>query len=531
MKSTIAKIICLMVLGISGLYAQIPITLTPSLPANVDNKSKQFFRPMFSQQGESCGNANGIGFAFTYEMDCARNVSANSAANQYPYSHTYHFLNDGSQNNGTSHMYVDAFNIVRENGIPNVADYGGITSGFPTKWLSGYDLWYKAIQNRVDKIDTIGTLDTLGLRKVKQWVYDHGNGSPNGGVANFGCSAVGWQEGTIASGVEAGKTILTSYGISANGDHAQTICGYNDSIRNDVNKDGKFTKNVDVNNDGKVDLADWELGAFLVANSWGTIYFDGGFYYAPYRLFAMTMAQGGIMNSNRVCIVTVKPEYTPRLTLKTSITHSQRNQIALSVGVAPDQEATEPTKTRLYKHQFNYAGGAFPMCGQNQSTTIELGLDVTDLLDSIPGATQAKFFLVVKSKGGTGMVNSLSLLDYSSNAVPVETKSTQMNVSIIAETYIGVTYASSLVHNSKKTGGHRRIAVRSVRGIVQVRLPVSDAAEVSFFNMEGKRIVFPVSATSTEWMDIPRDIRPGMYMVYIKTARDESWTGRVHFLK
>ena len=300
MNISIVKIISLIALGISGLLAQIPITLTPSLPASVDNKSKQFFRPMFSQQGESCGNANGIGFAFTYEMDCARNVSANSAANQYPYSHTYHFLNDGSQNNGTSHMYVDAFNIVRENGIPNVADYGGITSGFPTKWLSGYDLWYKAIQNRVDKIDTIGTLDTLGLRKVKQWVYDHGNGSPNGGVANFGCSAVGWQEGTIASGVEAGKTILTSYGISANGDHAQTICGYNDSIRNDVNKDGKFTKNVDVNNDGKVDLADWELGAFLVANSWGTIYFDGGFYYAPYRLFAMTMAQGGIMNSNRV---------------------------------------------------------------------------------------------------------------------------------------------------------------------------------------------------------------------------------------
>jgi hypothetical protein len=527
MKCRFTKTLSLLMLGGAGLYAQIPITPTSSLPASVTNNTKRFFRPMFTQEGESCGNASGIGFAFTYEMDCARNVPAGITTNQYPYCHTYHFLNDGSSGKGTSHMYVDAFDIVNENGIPTVDDYGGFTSGFPTKWLTGYDLWYRAMQNRVD---TISMLDTVGLRRVKQWVYDHGNGSANGGVANYGCSAVGWQEGSIKSGVEAGKTILTSYGISANGDHGQTICGYNDSIRNDVNNDGKFTNNVDVNGDGRIDLADWEVGAFLVANSWGMVYFDGGFYYAPYRLFAMTMAQGGIMNGNRVCIMTVKPSYKPIMTLKTSITHSQRNQIALSVGVAPDQAATTPAKTRAYKRQFNYAGGAFPMCGQNQSTSIELGLDVTDLLDSIPGAAQAKFFLIVDSKGGTGTVNSLSLMDYRSGVTPVETKSTQTNVNITTKTYVGVTYNASLLQIDKNPVGRRQVAVRRVKGIVQVRLPVSDVYQVSLFDMNGRSLPFTVSATSAGWTDIPRDIQPGMYVVNVRTASGVSWTGRVKIL-
>ena len=530
MKYFFAKILSLLALGGCGLYAQIPLTLTSTLPASVSNNTKQFFRPVFNQQGESCGNASGIGFAFTYEMDCARNVSAGITANQYPYCHTYHFLNGGSSNNGTSHMYVDALNIVRENGIPNVDDYGGFTNGFPTKWLSGYDLWYKAMQNRVDKIDTISMLDTDGLRKVKQWVFDHGNGSANGGVANFGCSALGWQEGSIKSGVETGKTIMTSYGTSVSGDHGQTICGYNDSIRNDVNNDGKFTNNVDVNGDGKVDMADWEVGAFLVANSWGTGYFDGGFYYAPYRLFAMTMAQGGLMNSNRVCIMTVKTSYKPKMTLKTSITHSQRSQIALSVGIAPDQAATTPTKTRTYKHQFNYAGGAYPMCGQNLSTTIELGLDVTDLLDSISGATQAKFFLIIDSKGGTGTVNSLSLLDYSSGAIPVETKSTQTNVNIVAKTYVSVAYSASLVQSAKKPAGSPQVAVRRIRGIVQVQLPMKDGVRVSLFDITGRSLPVAISAASGGWTDIPRDVRPGMYVVDVRSASGVSWISKIKIL-
>jgi hypothetical protein len=514
----------------AALYAQIPITLTPTLPVSVTNNTKQFFRPMFSQMGESCGNANGIGFAFTYEIDCARNVSASSTSNQYPYCHTYHFLNGGSDGNGTSHMYVDAMNIVRENGIPTVSDYGGFTDGFPTKWLSGYDLWYKAMQNRVDKIDSISVLDSAGLRKVKQWVYDHGNGSANGGVANFGCSAYGWQEGSIATGVEAGKTIMTKYGSEVSGDHGQTICGYNDSIKIDVNKDGKYTKNLDVNSDGKVDLSDWEVGAFLVANSWGTGYFDNGFYYAPYRLFAMTMAQGGIMNGNRACIMTVKPTYKPKMTFKASITHTLRNQIAISVGVAPNQNATTPTKTRTFKHQFNFAGGAYPMCGKGLSTTIEIGLDISDLLDSVSGSQTAVLFLIVDAKGSGGTVNSLSVMDYSSGGAPLEIKSTQTNVAISTKTYVSVTITTPVKYFAQP-GFRHQAAVRSVRGVTQVRFPLNAIDRVSLSDLNGKIIRDESASLSSEWIALPRSLRPGMYFVNARSRKGESVTVKVRILK
>jgi hypothetical protein len=515
------------------LAAQIPITLTDNLPPSVNNAAKQFFRPIFNQQGSSCGNANGIGYNFTYEINYARNLSAATAGNQYPYCHTYHFLNGGNQDNGTSHMYVDALNIVKENGIPNVTDYGGFTNGYPTKWLSGYDLWYKAMQNRVDRIDTISLLDVAGLTRLKQWVFDHGNGSAHGGVANFGCSAQGWQLGTIASGVEAGKSIMTKYGTDPSGDHGQTVCGYNDSIRNDVNRDGKFTNNIDVTGDGKVDLADWEVGALYMANSWGTSFGNSGFYYCPYRLLALPMEQGGLMNGNRACIITVKTGYKPKMTLKASITHSQRNQIALSVGVATDQAATAPTITKTYKHQFNYAGGAFPMCGKNMAATIELGLDLTDLLDSIPGAAQAKFFLIIDSKGGSGTVNSLSLMDYSAETAPMETRSTQTNVPIAAKTYVSVASTLSTVvwQGIGPTKLRQPFAVRNVNGTIQVRLPVNGIQRVSLVDIRGKIHSFTVSETIAGWTALPQGLGAGIYAIGARTAHDGFWTGKVHILK
>jgi hypothetical protein len=297
-----------------------------------------------------------------------------------------------------------------------------------------------------------------------------------------------------------------------------------------VNKDGKYTKNVDVNGDGKVDLADWEVGAFLVANSWGTGYFDNGFYYAPYRLFAMTMAQGGITNGNRACIMTVKPTCTPKMTFKASITHSQRNQIALSVGVAPNQTATTPVKTRNYKHQFTYAGGAYPLCGKSMSATIEIGLDISDLLDSVPGSQTAVLFLIVDSKGSGGTVNSLSVMDYSSGGAPLEIKSTQTNVAIIAKTYVSVAITTPVKY-SAQPGFRQQTAVRSVKGVTQVRFPLNAIDRVSLSDLNGKIIRYESASLSSEWIALPRSLRPGMYFVNARSQKGELVTVKVRILK
>ncbi len=428
--------------------SQIRITLTDAIPTSVDNSTGQYLRPFFEQDGESCGNANGIGFTFTYEMDWARNLPANAADNQYAYLYTYNFLNDANSFNGTSHMYVDALNIAKENGIPNLTTWGGLDAGYDNyNWMTGYDKYYKAMQNRVDVIDSFSIADSLGLRKLKQWIYDHGNGSKVGGIANFAVSVwasfgvPGWQFGKIASGPKSGQSISLIYGLDPGGDHAQTAIGYNDSVRFDFNKDGKFTNNIDQNGDGKVTMADWEVGALHVANTWSTSASDAGTdYWCPYRLLAIPEEKGGLRSGNRVTITTAKKQYTPKMALKISLTHSHRKEIALSVGVAPSRDAAQPTKVRSFQKQFTYAGGDLPMCGQNASATIEIGVDVSDLIDSLAGAPEASFFLVVQSKGSnSGTVNSMSLMNYTLG-VANEIKSTQTGVTINgnAKTYVKV---------------------------------------------------------------------------------------------
>jgi hypothetical protein len=234
--------------------SQIPFALTAAIPASVDNATGRYLRPFFEQAGESCGNANGIAYTFTYEMDWARELQPNVATNQYPYLYTYNFLNDGNSSNGTSHMYVDALNIAKENGIPDAATWGGFDAGFEKyNWMSGYEKYYQAMQNRVAAIDSFGIADSLGLRKLKQWIFDHGNGSKSGGIGNFAVSvfssfgASGWQFAKIPSGSRSGQAISLIYGTDPLGDHAQTVVGYDDSVHFDFNKDGKFTNNVDQN--------------------------------------------------------------------------------------------------------------------------------------------------------------------------------------------------------------------------------------------------------------------------------------------
>jgi hypothetical protein len=526
------RALCMIAIVISCPYAQITITVsTTPLPSFVNNSLKQFFRPIFNQQGESCGNASGIAYNFTYQIDCARNLPASVAGNQYPYIYTYNFLNDGSSNNGASHMYVDALNIVKENGVPNVTDWGGFTAGFPTKWMSGYDLYYRAMQNRVDKIDSIDMLSVGGIAKLKQWLYDLGNGSANGGVANFGCSVSGWQFVKIASGPEAGKSICIKYGSDPSYDHGQTIVGYNDSIRYDFNKDGKFTNTVDLNGDGKITMADWEIGAVRVANSWGTNsgIGDGDFYWLPYRMLAMTDVQGGIRNANRVCIATVKQTYTPRMALKISLTDAKRNQIALSVGAAPLPQATQPTKVRSFANQFTYAGGAFPLCGSGGLATIEIGLDISDLIDSIGGAKNATFFLVVQSKGGAGTVNSLSLMDYTSGAVK-ETKSTQANVAISAavKTYVGVSSSVSVIApvNIEKI---RRMGFtcNRVKGEIQIRGNWNNVRELFVYGVDGElKASLPVYG-APEFVRLPHELPAGTYVLCCVLAGGNAWIQKV----
>jgi hypothetical protein len=65
-----------------------------TLPDRIDNSVFPYLRPIFNQDGASCGQAASMGYHFTYEMDRKRMVPANLPENQYPTHFTWNFMNE-----------------------------------------------------------------------------------------------------------------------------------------------------------------------------------------------------------------------------------------------------------------------------------------------------------------------------------------------------------------------------------------------------------------------------------------------------
>ena len=398
-----------------------------SLPYMVDNSTLSYFRPLIAQVGLECGQSSSIGIMFTYELNFKRNANGSLPENQIPTHFTYNFLNNGSD---AGVNYYETFEIVRQAGSPSVADYGGMSDGGPSRWISGYDSYYRGMHNRINQIYSIKTNTEEGLNTLKNWVYDHANGSSAGGLASFYAEfsypPIVLDEGTP----EAGKHVIIQWGNSSN--HAMTIVGYNDSIRYDYNNDGQYTNDIDINADGIVNMSDWEIGGFKMANTYGSIsgWGDNGFAYMMYKTVGDRFQQGGIWD-NRVVIVDAKQNHEPKLTAKVRMSHECRNKVKLSVGMSTDMQAAEPDYMLDYPI-FDFQGGCLPMQGNSGNEEIEFGLDLNMLLMHLEPGQQARFFLVVYEKDplnqSDGIIHEFSLINYS--AFPYEISSTQTEVPI-----------------------------------------------------------------------------------------------------
>lgn len=400
------------------------------LPLSVNNALNKFFRPIFSQSGGSCGQASGVGYAFTYEINFERNLSAALEANQYPTHYTWNFLNGGA---GNGSWYFDGWQIIKDNGCPNIPTFGEL-NGDDTRWMSGYDNYFKGMQNRVKEIAQITNVNTpAGLTNLKQWLFNHADGSHFGGVGCFAAFIFGADYVILPAGTpQEGKQMLTRWG--SDGYHAMTIVGYDDTVRFDFNQDGNFTNNLDINGDGVVTMNDWEKGALLFANSWGTGYGDNGFSYMAYKAIADKDYRGeDALTNNSVHIVRTKPVNRVKMTLKVLMRHDARTKLKISA--IATQNST--TFRKEFPKAFDFSGGFHPMRGRNNVEPIELGLDISTLAEQVDLKNCAEFALeVIESdlnNTSTGEIISLSLIDYT-GFKPVEFPSSQSNVPIANDT-------------------------------------------------------------------------------------------------
>lgn len=400
----------------------------------IDNSTQPFFRGIFSQVNGSCSQASAVGYIFTYEIDYARNIPADTNANRYPTHFTYNFLNTGRDYASDP---FDGWQIVTTCGVPSQEVYGGLAAGGFKRWMTGYGNYYQAMHNRIRSTSYIDVKTADQIERMKQWFDNHGIGASVGGIALFGANTIDLIADQLPEGTpDAGQYVIRQWGPPGQYlvDHLMTFVGYDDTICLDYNGDGRYTNDEDTNGDGQIDLTDWETGAMIIANSWGSGWANAGFIYMPYRLLAIPVSQNGMGLYNNIYTCEPLADYSPLLTMNITLTHSCRNKIAVIPAVALDPDATEPD-FRLQLPIFNFQGGPNYMQGgtDEEDKTIEFGIDVSQLLAYLPTNSSAAFFIEIieddTDNSAEGRIDHFSLIDYSSGT-PVEIAGSGMPVTI-----------------------------------------------------------------------------------------------------
>jgi len=421
----------------SVMAMQIPVLDVPAsrlkttLPESVDNSENDFWPGLLDQyQFYSCQQYAGPAYTFGYEFNRLRNTPGWYWENRFPAHYTWNLYNQAGRYVGVN--FLHSFDVIRQQGHMTNIYYGSDTAGFYLGWASGYDKYFSGMQYRLKQVYAIPINSQTGINTLRHYLYDHLDGSPVGGIACFTTDS--WFEmGQLPPGTpEEGKSVQLWWHPTP--DHGLCIVGYNDSIRYDVNNDGQYTNNIDINNDGVVDAKDWEIGGFKFANSWGGWWENEGFAYVLYSAMASNYEDGGVWN-NRVYIVKADTGYRPLLTTKVKIDYNKRQRIRIIAGVSSDTNATFPEHTITFPIA-NFQGGDHVMNGFDEgpgSKAVELGLDITPLINWFPANGKARLFLGVEERDpdhtGSGTIMQASFLNYVQ--FPLEFTATNTAVSIL----------------------------------------------------------------------------------------------------
>lgn len=381
-----------------------------TLPLRVDNSTLEYFPPIIDQLGWSCNQASSIGYLLTYELNRKRELDGEFPENQYSPSYAWNFLNGGNPSTGVS--YFDTWEIIKSNGCPNIVDFPYTNAS--EVWMNGYDKYYRAMKNKVVKNWSISVATPDGLRVLKTFLFNHNDSFRFGGLANIQIASSGmFLDRLPADSYDGGASFIRTFGTNVG--HALTVVGYNDQVKYDYNGDGLYTNNMDLNDDGVVDMADWEVGALVVVNSWGKNWGDRGKAYLPYRLLTRYGYEGGIWNRS-VHVVDVLHNYAPALTLKLELVHSARNMLKISLGCSRDPEATYPDFIYEFP-MLNFTGSGSGLGMNEADQHFEMGLDITPVLAHLQPDHPVRFFVMINERDpsdqGGGTVFSYSILHYS----------------------------------------------------------------------------------------------------------------------
>ncbi len=279
MKKYIKKIVAIfmvatVILSTSSYSVFAGETDSTSLPQEVDNSLSPYF-PRIENQGSlgACVYWAQTYYQFTYTMNKAMGV-VTTPENTFSPSFTFNMGNGGKNGGGWD---IDGFTLMQEIGNVPLSKVPYTEDDY-LSWHPTEEVWREALNYRIKsyeylndvgtKIETqVTSTDDPDLTKIKTCLA-------NGEVLTFttiinSLSVIRLKE--HADAPENSK-YLNEYVVKSRlggGEaHRMTIVGYNDNIWSDLNDNGSIDKG--------------EMGAFKVANSWGTDSHNKGFYWFSY---------------------------------------------------------------------------------------------------------------------------------------------------------------------------------------------------------------------------------------------------------
>ena len=398
------------------------------LPAAVDNSKLSAFPPIGSQTVNNC-----VGWAMGYYQQ-SHNLAltlghANNTTDQSVKcspKFLYNMINSGVDNGA---YFSDAFMMLQKHGCISKADLPE-NSDF-TSWDLNPDHWQNGIPRRTNPVQYIYNVDTqAGLDQMKQILT-------NGYVLTYGTYINSWQYTIIQGGALAGQKVM-HWMNGSNGGHAMTIVGYDDSAW------------VDINNNGYQDSG--EMGAFKIANSWGTSWGISGYMWVAYDALKSVSAVSGGPSLGRVAAfqgkvayhmvprATAGAPYQPKYLAKFTVNHALRNQLSVNFGNS-DMGYTSATNTYNPFALFN-KGGAMSFSGTTTPVDGTFVLDISDL--PISSTLQNKVYLSLgdTAAGSAATLKSFILMDQVTStqasaalAGPVSADGSTATVSLVHDPY------------------------------------------------------------------------------------------------
>ena len=254
------------------------------LPSFVDNSQSPYFPPIDSQEDlGSCVSWGQTYYQFTYMMNRSMGVTT-TPENTFSPSFNFNLINGGR---GTGSWDTDGYKMMKEIGSVPLSTVPYNTKEW-NNWFAQESVWKEAMQYRIkdytylhqigSKSAPITSVDDSDLLTFKKLLAQ-------GEVLGVSTPIYSWQVVRIKAhpDVPENDKYLNDYIVrfcdKAGQGHRLALVGYNDNIWTDVNGNG----NVDSG----------EMGAFKVANSWGTERHNKGFMWIAYDALNMTSCVQG----------------------------------------------------------------------------------------------------------------------------------------------------------------------------------------------------------------------------------------------